>query len=45
MVINSSIFTNVGSSDVIYGGAIETVDSNVTIDNSVFDNCKAKQGG
>ena len=45
MKINLSTFIKVGSLDVIHGGAIETVDSNVTIDNSVFDNCKAKQGG
>ena len=45
MKLNSSTFINVGSSDVIYGGAIQTINSNVTIDNSVFDHCQAKQGG
>ena len=45
MGLNSSTFINVGSSNVIHGGAILTINSNVTIDNSVFDSCKAKQGG
>ena len=43
--LNSSTFQNVGRQDVIYGGAIQTVDSNATIDNSMFEHCQAKQGG
>ena len=43
--LDSSTFTNVGSLDVIYGGAIQTINSNVTIDNSIFDLCNANQGG
>ena len=45
MELNSSIFRGVGSSEVIYGGAIQATNSNLTINDSVFDHCKAKQGG
>ena len=45
MDIDLSTFINVGSSEVIYGGAIQAINSNVTINNSEFDLCQAKQGG
>ena len=43
--VNSSMFDNVGDSNVISGGAIHSSDSNMTISNSRFINCEAKRGG
>ena len=37
LMLDSSSFANIGSSDVIYGGAVQTMDSNITIKNSTFD--------
>ena len=45
IMINSSIFESIGSSDVISGGAIQSSDSNTIINNSSFSKCHAKQGG
>ena len=45
IIVNSSTFENVGSTDVVNGGAILSSDSNITVDQSNFTYCTAKQGG
>ena len=45
IIINSSAFENVGNTDVVNGGTILSSDSNITIEQSDFRYCKAKQGG
>ena len=43
--ISSSVFEHIGNSDIIYGGAIQLLNSNTTINGSNFNHCTAKQGG
>ena len=45
LALFSSTFHNVGSLDVKYGEAIQTVNSNITIKDSLFDQCQARQDG
>ena len=45
IMVSSSMFINVGNTDVVSGGAIHLSDSNTTINNSSFSKCHAKQGG
>ena len=42
--INSSIFDKIGNSRVISGGAIQVSNSNITINDSRFTNCEAREG-
>ena len=37
VVVHSSSFTNVGNQSVVYGGAIRSDDSNVSLNTTVFD--------
>ena len=43
--ISSSVFEHIGNSDIIHGGAIQLLNSNITINGSIFSHCTAKQGG
>ena len=36
--VHNSSFTNVGNESVVYGGAIESEDSNVSINTTMFNN-------
>ena len=37
VVVNNSSFTNVGNGSIVYGGAIRSDDSNVSLNTTVFD--------
>ena len=38
VVVHNSSFTNVGNESVVYGGAIKSDDSNVSINTTMFNN-------
>ena len=38
VIVHNSSFTNVGNESVVYGGAIESEDSNVSINTTMFKN-------
>ena len=44
-ILDSSTFDHVGDPSVIHGGAIHVSDSNMTVSNSTFRYCQARQGG
>ena len=45
LIINNSAFENIGNINSLNGGTILSSDSNITIEQSDFRYCKAKQGG
>lgn len=44
-ILDSSTFDHVGDPSVIHGGAIHVSNSNMTVSNSTFKYCQARQGG